>query len=281
MWIAVIILTCSVAYIAYAARENAVSRRLYNEIDKEYALIRDEKLEAYSEALDEFKLNGEPFPLEDRGGLPYSSYYPRAFSVYSHNGSEVYHQHIDCKTLKHTPNQRHLFECFSRKRPCRICSNAPPPEIYALYEAYAEAKQYQTSTATERYARTYCADKGLVWASRSVKTITATVVASLICSAYLAVNLLPTIQNEPQSTQSNISSAYSSSQQGGGSSYTPRESVPETPTYYDDTQSYYVYVSRTGECYHSNPNCSNMKSPLYMTIDEAEARGRRPCSKCY
>ena len=34
-----------------------------------------------------------------------------------------------------------------------------------------------------------------------------------------------------------------------------------------------VYVSRTGSKYHSNPNCSNMKNPSSMTMEEAQARG--------
>jgi hypothetical protein len=43
----------------------------------------------------------------------------------------------------------------------------------------------------------------------------------------------------------------------------------------------YVYVSRTGTKYHSNPYCSNMKNPWYMTLGEALAMGRGACSKCY
>lgn len=42
-----------------------------------------------------------------------------------------------------------------------------------------------------------------------------------------------------------------------------------------------VYVSRSGECYHSRANCSEMRTPTAMTEDEAIARGRRKCSKCW
>ena len=41
------------------------------------------------------------------------------------------------------------------------------------------------------------------------------------------------------------------------------------------------YVSRSGECYHRTSDCSNMKNPGYISIEEAEANGRRPCSKCW
>lgn len=53
------------------------------------------------------------------------------------------------------------------------------------------------------------------------------------------------------------------------------EPEPSTPV------STMVYVSRTGSKYHSNPNCSNMKNPSYVFIDEAIGRGLGPCSKCY
>ena len=43
----------------------------------------------------------------------------------------------------------------------------------------------------------------------------------------------------------------------------------------------WVYVSRTGKCYHSLSYCSNMQSPLKMTKAEAIERGRRPCQNCY
>lgn len=42
-----------------------------------------------------------------------------------------------------------------------------------------------------------------------------------------------------------------------------------------------VYVSRTGSKYHSNPNCSNMKNPSSMTMEEAQARGLEACKKCH
>ena len=47
------------------------------------------------------------------------------------------------------------------------------------------------------------------------------------------------------------------------------------------TQSRTVYVSRTGECYHSCSGCSDMVNPLVMSEDEAIARGRRRCKKCW
>ena len=33
--------------------------------------------------------------------------------------------------------------------------------------------------------------------------------------------------------------------------------------------------------YHSNPNCSNMKNPSSMTMEEAQDKGLEACKKCY
>lgn len=41
-----------------------------------------------------------------------------------------------------------------------------------------------------------------------------------------------------------------------------------------------VWVTTSGKKYHSNPNCSNMKSPFQIPLKEAQEK-RDPCSKCY
>ena len=46
----------------------------------------------------------------------------------------------------------------------------------------------------------------------------------------------------------------------------------------ENTNSNVVYWTKTGKKYHSNPNCSGMKSPIEGTIAESQ---RTPCSKCY
>ena len=53
------------------------------------------------------------------------------------------------------------------------------------------------------------------------------------------------------------------------------------PTEEPASQSNVVWLSRTGEKYHNNPNCGNMKTPIESTLDEAIASGREPCKKCY
>lgn len=42
-----------------------------------------------------------------------------------------------------------------------------------------------------------------------------------------------------------------------------------------------VWVSGSGSCYHSNPNCSNMRNPWEVPLSQAENMGRRACKKCY
>jgi uncharacterized protein YycO len=43
----------------------------------------------------------------------------------------------------------------------------------------------------------------------------------------------------------------------------------------------FVWVSRTGNRYHKDSDCSNMKKPIKMTLQEAIDKGRTPCKKCY
>ena len=53
---------------------------------------------------------------------------------------------------------------------------------------------------------------------------------------------------------------------------TPNNAIPNTDT---------VYLPKNGKKYHSNPNCSNMKSPQAVSLEEAQSLGYEPCSKCY
>lgn len=43
----------------------------------------------------------------------------------------------------------------------------------------------------------------------------------------------------------------------------------------------YIAGSGDGTKYHSNPNCSNMKNPVAISISEAQSRGYGACKKCY
>lgn len=54
----------------------------------------------------------------------------------------------------------------------------------------------------------------------------------------------------------------------------------ESPTTSSEQSEAMVYVSRTGTKYHSDPNCSNMKNPSYVSFSDAVAQGRTSCSKC-
>lgn len=48
-----------------------------------------------------------------------------------------------------------------------------------------------------------------------------------------------------------------------------------------ETQEETVWIPRTGSKYHNDPDCSNMKNPTPVTIEEAEEQGYEPCKKCY
>lgn len=43
----------------------------------------------------------------------------------------------------------------------------------------------------------------------------------------------------------------------------------------------YIAASGNGTKYHSNPNCSNMKGTVSLSLSTAQARGYEPCKKCY
>lgn len=43
----------------------------------------------------------------------------------------------------------------------------------------------------------------------------------------------------------------------------------------------YIAGSGKGTKYHNNPNCSNMKNPVEVTLSEAQASGYTACKKCY
>ncbi|NFN93593.1 MBL fold metallo-hydrolase [Clostridium botulinum] len=48
-----------------------------------------------------------------------------------------------------------------------------------------------------------------------------------------------------------------------------------------DTKSNTVWVAnKTSKVYHSSKDCSNMKSPTQISLEDAQAKGLKPCSKC-
>ncbi len=58
------------------------------------------------------------------------------------------------------------------------------------------------------------------------------------------------------------------------------ETTKEILIFHEEQQEM-VWVSHSGEKYHNNPDCSNMKNPDKISKADAINRGRTPCSKCY
>lgn len=58
------------------------------------------------------------------------------------------------------------------------------------------------------------------------------------------------------------------------------DATKEIPVFHEEQQEL-VWISYSGEKYHNNPNCSNMKNPDKIPKSDAINRGRTPCSKCY
>lgn len=65
---------------------------------------------------------------------------------------------------------------------------------------------------------------------------------------------------------------------------TPYEEFEETPepkpTPTPARKSRTVWIPQNGTKYHYSPECSNMKSPNKVTIEDAKSMGYKPCSKC-
>jgi hypothetical protein len=46
------------------------------------------------------------------------------------------------------------------------------------------------------------------------------------------------------------------------------------------TKKVYVYIPRTGKCYHKKSKCGNMRKPSKVTLKYAKSHGYRACKKC-
>lgn len=112
-------------------------------------------------------------------------------------------------------------------------------------------------------ARVYCLENGRKYGSDGwYKVRTASGTVGYVSPKLVAYNTTVAATPRPAS---------------GSQSYTSTQSRPQsTPR-----QEQMVWVSRTGDCYHSYSGCSNMNNPWYMSLSDARAMGRRPCQKCY
>ena len=56
----------------------------------------------------------------------------------------------------------------------------------------------------------------------------------------------------------------------------PNNTNPETPATEGE-----VWIPNSGSKYHKSSDCSNMKNPKQVTLDQAISMGYTPCKKCY
>ena len=60
--------------------------------------------------------------------------------------------------------------------------------------------------------------------------------------------------------------------------------IATTPVFFPEVSTstdQIVWVTQTGNKYHSNASCSGMKSPMSLQLHEAIEKGYDPCGKCY
>ncbi len=60
---------------------------------------------------------------------------------------------------------------------------------------------------------------------------------------------------------------------------TEKNEAPDTEEPSGDTESF-VWVSATGNKYHSKPDCSGMKNPEKLHLGEAREKGYTVCKRC-
>lgn len=53
------------------------------------------------------------------------------------------------------------------------------------------------------------------------------------------------------------------------------------PESQEESETELVWITDNGKRYHSSSECSNMKHPYTVTLDDAIELGYTPCSKCY
>ncbi len=58
-------------------------------------------------------------------------------------------------------------------------------------------------------------------------------------------------------------------------------SYPQVSSGKEQSDGSTVWITKTGKKYHSNPNCSKMRSPIQIDLMEAIEKGYEPCGKCF
>ena len=66
-----------------------------------------------------------------------------------------------------------------------------------------------------------------------------------------------------------------------GMGYMKGNSYPTVSSAQGTAEGRTVWVTSTGKKYHSNPNCSKMRSPIEMDLLDAIEKGYEPCGKCF
>lgn len=87
--------------------------------------------------------------------------------------------------------------------------------------------------------------------------------------------------SESNSNPSSSSTTSTSSSQTQPSATQQTPPAANTPAPEPVGNKVYIAGSGNGKRYHSNPNCSNMKNPVEISLSEAQARGYTACKKCY
>ena len=61
----------------------------------------------------------------------------------------------------------------------------------------------------------------------------------------------------------------------------PEQTEPSAPVAPAEQQAELVWIPSSGTKYHCSADCSNIKNPSQVTLNQAESLGFTPCKRCY
>lgn len=184
-----------------------------------------------------------------------------------------------------------LKEFFLRQKPLRkvLCIAVPLVIIFAVFINLFNIESKPTFATVSLSSSSEQSSSNLSSASAASSKAQSSLTSSETSSVPPASS-----KTETSSTPPTSSTETSTATSSKTTSSKPPAETPKTPTVPPakqpaadpepppaQPQSQMVWISGSGKKYHSSSECSNMKSPRQISIEQAKNKGLGPCSKCY
>lgn len=108
----------------------------------------------------------------------------------------------------------------------------------------------------------------------------ADVKVSSIEDASISRTLSVTVSDPETEEEATEQTASGTSSGGSSSSTSDTSSSGALAGYTAEELEMTVYINKTGDCYHYDPECASRTNPITTTLGQALRRGKRACSKC-